>query len=789
MSRQREDLLDFDVYTIDVGQRVLLSRGTPVPLSPKVFDTLLALAEEPGRVLEKDYLLKKIWPDTFVEEGSLARNVSMLRRVLGKSPEDEEYIETIPKRGYRFKGAVRRVSTTHTAPAGSDRLPEVAAVLEREPNWSALPGTAPANVLKLLRPSLRIDAERRLRDVAEARLELEEETPVRQEELGGQRRVTESERSTRRLMAAVIGVSAVLLAGGLSWFFLDGARNEPQVLRIDLSPPTGSTFALMSALSPDGRLLAFVAQSHGVSKLWMRPLDSPNAHEIPGSEGARWPFWSPDSRSIGFFGSGKLLRAEIAGGQPTPICDVPAGAGASWSQNGTIIFNAVNDGPLMRVAASGGVATQLTTLDPAHENSHRLPIFLPDGNHFLFFVRADRLEDDPTQGIYLASLDRPQEKRRIVTSRRHGVYAPGIGGRPGHLLWVRNNQLVAQPFDAVRLTLSGEPVPVADISEIGLGSGPSPVSASAEDSLVYGTPPDNRYQVTWYSRDGKALEAIGAPDLFFEAAISPDGQQIAAFRVDPTRRGGAGAGDYWLLDLKRRVPSRVTFGGANHFGVSWASDSSRVAYVDASGPPNVWMQDVTGNARARRLTTSHDSQQDPDLSPDGRFLLYTENHNDPSSRTRSDLELLSLDENHTIEPYLQTPFAETKGRFSPDGRWVSYTSDESGRNEIYVQSFPIGSLKFRVSNEGGDSARWRRDGKELFYTSPNNTLMAVAVTTVPEGLEFGIPQMLFMIPGRLGIYDISPDGQRVLALPPASDKASPSITIVVNWSALLNKVP
>jgi Tol biopolymer transport system component len=311
----------------------------------------------------------------------------------------------------------------------------------------------------------------------------------------------------------------------------------------------------------------------------------------------------------------------------------------------------------------------------------------------------------------------------------------------------------------------------------------SPVSVSRDGTLVYGSSPEPHYQLTWYARDGKTVGTVGAPDAYLNLTISPDGQQVAVFRMDPS----ATDGDIWLMDVGRGIPNRVTFERANNNGVAWSPDSLRVAYPNAGSPPNLFVQGLTAAGSAKRLVSSPNTQTFPAWSPDGQSLLYSEDVNAPSSTTRTDLQLLSLDGAATITPYLQTPFAETRGRFSPDGQWVAYTSDESGRNDIYVQSFPVGGPKRRVSTQGGDFARWRQDGKELFYTAPDNTLITVPIQAVPNSLTVGEAKPLFKISGRAGSYDVAPDGRRILALPPADDNAASSMTFVLNWPALLKK--
>ena len=313
------------------------------------------------------------------------------------------------------------------------------------------------------------------------------------------------------------------------------------------------------AISPDGRFLIFVAESPRGRNLWVRALDSQAAQELPGTGDAAFPFWSPDSRSLGFFASGKLRRIDIAGGMPIEICDVPQGRGGTWNADGVIVYNAVNDGPLLQVPATGGVPRPLTTLDVTkHENSHRYPTFLPDGRHFLYFIRSN---DREVRGIYLGSVERPQERIRLVASDFSGVYSPGIDERSGYLLWLRNGALVAQPFDAERFTLSAEASTVADsILQIGTPNALSPLSVARDGTLVYGSSPEPRYQLTWYKRDGTPTGTVGAPDVYLNLRISPDGERVAVVRADTLEASS----DIWLMNLGRGVPNRVTFEGANN---------------------------------------------------------------------------------------------------------------------------------------------------------------------------------------------------------------------------------
>ena len=496
------------------------------------------------------------------------------------------------------------------------------------------------------------------------------------------------------------------------------------------------------------------------------------------------PFWSPDSRSLGFFAKGKLKRIDVAGGLPTVICDANPGRGGTWNANGTILFNSVNDGPLLRVSSNGGTPVQLTTLDSARgENSHRWPQFLPDGNQFIFFVRGTGSGGE--DNVSLGSLDHSKEKTRLLISTGNAVYAPDRGKQSGHLFWVRDGVLMAQTFDASHGQLRGEPVIVAEsvgfsgISGVGRGE----VSISNEGTLFYGAQETRQYQLTWYGRDGKSLGILGQPGQYDDLAISPDGKRVALRAT-----GGTTGGNVWQVEIARGIATLVTFNGRVPYGPIWSPDSQRIVYEQGS-PPNLFSQNANGSGLEERLAESNDGQNPQDWSLDGKFLLYVMTSNDVASKRQPGLWLLPMADRQPV-PFLTTPFSEGRGKFSPDGRWIAYTSDESGRNEIYVKAFSSGGFKGQVSNKGGDFVRWRRDGKELFYLAPDRKLMSVAVRAGSGTLEFSAPNALFTIPPSSGpaqySYDVMPDGQRFLELAPAEETEAPSMTVVLNWQADLS---
>jgi Tol biopolymer transport system component len=587
-------------------------------------------------------------------------------------------------------------------------------------------------------------------------------------------------RSPRRALWA-IGAAAIVAGIALGWS-LSRARTTgtARPLVANVNPPPGAEFRLEggAAISPDGLQLAFIAHTGGVDRVWIRALDSPALRELAGTDGAALPFWSPDGRSIGFFALGKLKRVDLSAGAPRVLCDVTSGRGGAWGADNTIIFNAYNDGPLLRISASGGAPAALTTLDKTKgENSHRWPEFLPDGRRFLYFVRTD---DPQGWGIYVGSVDEPSEKTLVLRSRTAASYAR-VDARTGYLLWTRADELVAQPFDATTAQLTGEPAAVAQGPFAGI-VGRSFFSVSQNGTLVFERASGRTVQLLWYGRDGKVAASVGSPMassgiLATSLSLSPDGKRVALTRGDPPTT------DIWLIDLEHGgAATRLTLNGRTTSAL-WSRDGTRVAY-GRSGPPNLYMVDVVTGNNEVRLTTSGNSQQVCDWSPDGRFFLYSELPNEANAQAHSQLWLLPLSGGGQPFPYLRAPFGESQGRFSPDGTLIAYTSDESGRNEIQVQRFPSDAAKWQVSTTGGSLARWRSDGRELFYMSADGVLMSVGVTAAGRDARFGPPTPLASIPRN---FDVAPDGQRFLGLAPVEEREASPVTVIANWPALLRK--
>jgi Tol biopolymer transport system component len=575
---------------------------------------------------------------------------------------------------------------------------------------------------------------------------------------------------------------------------------SPDAVRFEIPMPQGVSPALGGhfAVSPDGRQLAFFGTgADGVTRLWVRPLDSLESRPLLGSETAVGPpfFWSPDSRYIAFQDGGKLKKIAVAGGPARTICDVGElefVVGGSWSRDGLIIFGQ-NNGPLMRVPAAGGTATPLTALDPARkENHHSLPAFLPDGRHFVYFRGSSSPE---YTGAYVGSLDvkpEAQSLNQLVATPFGTQSVPSTGKGSAHLLFVRDQSLLAQAFDPDRLKLSGEPVEIAD--RLGSFLDRAYFSASANGAVVYrggGAVPLGGFQLTWLNRQGKAQ---GAPVMQQEAtagdlAISPDTQRVAL-----TLEGSQPM--VWLHDFQRGTTTRFTFGSAAANRAIWSPDGMMLIFAsNRDGGQNLYQKPADGS-KNEELVLKSTSALPTSWSRDGRFVLYTAQ--DP--KTNDDVWVLPIKGGGKPFPLLQSNSNETFAEFSPDGHWVAYTSDESGREEIYVrQFFPDAKqataspgAKWQISTDGGSQPRWRGDGKELYYRSADNKIMAVEIAIVPS-FRAGVPKVLFQAPPvalPLPVFrqwDMASDGKRFLFITPSAASAQAPFTVVLNWQVLLKK--
>jgi len=526
------------------------------------------------------------------------------------------------------------------------------------------------------------------------------------------------------------------------------------------------------SLSPDGRRIVFFGEgSDGASRFWMRSLDSLDLQPLAGTDtgNASFPFWSPDSRSIGFFASSKLKRLDISGGPPQTVCAAPDGRGGTWNRDGIIVFSPASGSGLLRVPASGGEPAPVTRIDPSHPTGgHQWPSFLPDGRHFTY-LSVGAAKDETW--VHLGSLDAP-EPTRLFGADSGAVYAA-----PGRLLFLREGTLLAQPFDPVALRITGDPVPVAEKVSRNTDTLYAAYAVSESGALLYKSGSDSIKQVAWIDRSGRRLGALGLKGELGNPELSPDGTRLALDRVEPN----SVSADIWVVDLSRGTASRLTFEPSDEVRPLWSPDGSRILFAaDREGRRGIFQKDASGASGEALLIESNDLQAPADVPADGKFLVYV------TGSLQGDLRLLPLSGDLTPRSFLSTPFDERHARVSPDGRWIAYDSDDSARYEVYVQSFPQPGGKWQISTAGGVQPRWRRDGKELYYLAPDRSLMAVPVKGGGATFEAGIPEALFTteLPVLTGPtrYAVAGDGQRFLVTIPEGDPTPAPITVVLNWA-------
>jgi len=589
-------------------------------------------------------------------------------------------------------------------------------------------------------------------------------------------------RLPNRKRLVLITITALLLLAALPFViaYIQRAPLTTRAVRSFILPPEKSIFNFVGlnagpvTVSPDGRRLAFVASaSEGRNLLWVRPLDALSAQQLAGTEGAFHPFWSPDSRFLGFFADGKLKKIDAAGGPPITLCEAPMGRGGTWNLDGVIIFAPNNTGALHRVSASGGASSEVTKLDEARgELSHRWPCFLPDGRHFLYLGRGSILSEGETAAICVASLD-SQGSKLLLRANSNTAYTQG------HLLYLREGALLAQPFDAKRLETTGDAFPIAEqIQHIpALGRGVFSVSENGVLAYQTGSATGN-LQLTWFDRSGKPLGVLDDPAPNANPKLSPDGKRLAVVITDPQ----TGHPDIWLYELARGIKTRFTFDPAGEREPIWSPDGSRIVFTsNRKGHFDLYQKSANGAGSEELLLESNFDKAPSSFSPNGRFLLYSAV--DP--KTKADLWVLPLGGDRKPFPFLQTEFTESFGQFSPDGRWIAYRSDESRGGEIYVAPFPGPGGQRQVSTAGGRQPRWRGNGKELFYLSPDDKMMAAEVNGQGATLEVGAVRPLFearqSVTGGF-LYDVTGDGQRFLINAAVEQKASSPIILVQNWT-------
>jgi serine/threonine protein kinase/Tol biopolymer transport system component len=595
------------------------------------------------------------------------------------------------------------------------------------------------------------------------------------------------QRAKRRVQAGwfLAALLLVALAAFGIAYFRRSPRPEP-AMHLSMTLPSSVRDL---ALSPDGHTLAFIAPlaNGGGNVLWIREIGSTEMRALGNTEGASYPFWSPDARSIGFFADGKLKRIEASGGLVQVLCDAPFGRGGTWNREATIVFAPNPSWGLQRVSATGGTPTPATEISPGSPNfanlSHRWPSFLPDGKHFLYSMADFTGLQGSANAIYVGALG-SKEQRRLLASNSNAAYLP-----PGYIVFARNRTLMAQRFDPDRLQLEGEPFAVVDDVDYVNIVARALFSVSPNGTLVYQTGSSTSSQLQWFDRSGKRLSTIGAPARYANPRISPDGRKVAV-DIDDSESNT----DIWLINLENGVRSRFTFdvAAATDETPIWSPDGAKVLWISQrNGGIDFYVKGTAGSGSEEPIPRSSITQLDlpTDWSRDGHFLLYTA----PRSDWTLQMRILSMSGERESRPFAHSQSSEREGQFSPDGHWVAYTSNESARSQIYVVPFPGPGGKYQLSTEGGQQPRWKRDGKELFFLSPDKKLMAASVKAGAP-FESGQPTVLFQTRAReplsaeeIFTYDVSQDGQRFLINVNLEQSNPPPVSIVLNWTTELAK--
>ena len=699
----------FGRFSLDPRSRQLWRDGVRLQLPPRALDALAYLVDNRHRVVEKDEIIAAAWRDVAVTDDSLIHAISVIRRALGDDAAHASFIETIPRRGYRFMAAVELDG--QPVPTSPERIT----------------GAGPLEV-SVVRPGL----------------------PTR----------------TRYGMAAAAAVLLAITATTAYWSLLANGSGTAAV-RVEQAAPPGTAIVSGGVASPTGRHLAFVAQDEsGQTSLWLRALDSPEPRRLRRTEGASKPFFSPDGESLAFFSRGRLLATDLAGRAVRTIAaaDVTV-AGGSWGSAGVLLFADWPTG-IYSVLANGGPITQLTRLNHAAlEVAHAWPHFLPDGKHFLYQV----ISRDSTQaGVYVGRVD-ARGSVRVLDRATAAAYAP-----PGFLLYLQQDLLMAQPFDAARLSLTGRPVLLArGLRAPSLFDGH--VISGSREMLAFREGASSQ-QLTRVDRSGAHQQAVDVPASMVNFRVSPDGRSLLAASPLTDISG------VWVVDLARGQWTRLA---ADGIAPLWSPDGSRVAYTSRAGH-DIYVRRVTDDAGTQPVVRDQTVKVLNEWSRDGRHIVYAEH----STATKLDLWLLPLD-GGPARPLLNTSFNEAQARLSPDGRWMAYVSDESGTSEVYVRRYPAMDDPQVISAGGGGQPQWRADQKELFYLAQDRSLMAVAVNG-SESLSYGPPRRLFRTSigtapsAARDSYAVMSDGQSFLIDGRLDRDRDAPITMMLNWAAGLS---
>ena len=723
-------------------------------------------------------------PEMTMEQSKLTQEGTIVGTFQYMAPEQLEGKEADARTDLFALGEVMyEMATGKPAFSGKSRASLIAAILTAEPApLTQLQPLMPATLERIVQKCLAKDPDDRWQSASDLASELTwigTESGVNRE---ARARVPSlrRERIVGLIAALVIAVAAAVAS--YTYFYFRPKPHFSQRARWIVTPPEATTFQPTGdgggpvVLSPDGGRMAFVARdANGKTQLWVRAIDALKAEALPGTEGATWPFWSPDSRSLGFFSHRHLMRMDASGGSALTLCDVDVPRGGTWSPDGTILFAPSFASGLYRVPASGGSPVQVTRADPSKYDSHRWPFFLPDGQHFLYFAGRHLDLGHSQEGVFVGSLDGKVEKF-LLHSHSNAAYADG------RLLFMKDNVIMAQPFDLGRLELVGEPVIVQEAVEQDQTWWLAVFSVSQNGLLAFAPSLSSGNQLLWLSREGKQLGTVGEPGAYAGLRLSPTGQLVAIEYEQPQN-------DIWIYDLKVNSSTQFTIGPSPHALPVWSPDGERIAYAAQRGPhSDLFAKSVGGAQSEEPLLESNDNKYPLDWSPDGNFLLYLLTN---ESNTYSELRALPMRGQSNSQLILKSPLYDSDGQFSPDTHWIAYTSREQGPQQVFATPFPGPGPRVRISLTGGSSPVWRRDGAAILYMNDSGTILEeTEVQERGSELLLGKTRHLAVQTGVVPTFEGSPfdtarDG-RILFLG-RGEQNNTQLVMVANWSEGLKK--
>lgn len=678
------------------------------------------------------------------------------------------------------------VFTGRRAFEGKSQLSVMTHILEKDPDpVSQIIPTSPPALDHVVKTCLEKNPDDRFQTVHDVKLQLQWIAGG-----GSQSQAALPAPPPKRSTLPWVLTAVALLIAVASLAYIKLAPHPAPVVRSSILPPAGTNFITMvpasgpAVISPDGTRLVFTARDDkGKVLLYLRPLNSVTPQPLPETDDAMYPFWSPDGRDIGFFAQGKVKRVSASGGPVQTLCDAANGRGGAWNQDGVILFSPSANTPLFRVSASGGTPEFASKLNLSRaENSHRWPRFLPDNTHFLFWGRSAIGSEQALMVGTLGSLDAKLILKGVTTA----IYSSG------YILFLREQTLLAQPFDPKSLELSGEATPIAEHIAVNGATGAADFSAADNGTLVYQTgDAAGTWDLLWYTRDGKPAGTVAQQERYYYPNLSRDNTRVAVSLFNGTQ----GVADLWILDLQRGAKSRLTFGPGTQLSALFSPDGKKVFYSsNFKGTNHIYSRAADGSGSEQTILEDPDVSTVPySFSPDGHYLVYTSRQvADPKSNVDIWVLPMSSDGKPSGKPFpiVQTPFDDVNPEVSPNGKFMDYQNIESGRNEIYLTSFPSGGARWQVSTNGGVDARWRGDGKEMFFLDPSDNLMAVDVDLSSGSPRLGVPHPLFQVMGvqrQVGTYVVTNDGKKFLVNSGSTKQGTDPLTLVTNWTADLKR--